>query len=80
MGVAAAGSVFLSALGAGLAGANPDNFFPIFLYFLGFSGPVFLFGLYLAIGGWNVSRQAHLVFLGLGLGCVAISLAARSTL
>lgn len=70
MGTALAGCVFLGALGAGLAGANPDNFFPMFMVFWGFFGPLFFLGLYLTMGGTSLETRTQLVLLGLAIASV----------
>ncbi|MES2916052.1 MAG: hypothetical protein V4753_13125 [Pseudomonadota bacterium] len=70
---------FFAAVGAGLAGANPANFGPIFLMLWGFAGPIFFLGLYLASGGTKLSSRSHVVFLVLGFASIGIAvLAGRS--
>ncbi len=80
MAAALAACFFFAAVGAGLAGANPANFGPVFLMLWGFAGPIFFLGLYLASGGTTLSKQAHVVFLMLGLASIGIAVLAAQSL
>lgn len=80
MGAAVAGCTFLGALGAGLAGANPDNFLPMFFVFWGFFGPLFFLGLYLTAGGTNLESKTQLVFLGLAIASIVVAVVSAQTL
>ena len=80
MAAALGGCFFFAAVGAGLAGANPALFGPLFLVFWGVGGPVFFLGLYLAAGGTDLSSRSHLVFALLGCGSIIAAGLAALTL
>lgn len=73
MAVAVVGCVFLAALGAGLAGANPANFLPMLLLFWGIGGPIFFLGVALLAGGSETAGRTQAVCLALGLASVVIA-------
>ena len=80
MATALGGCFFFAAVGAGLSGANPALFGPLFLMFWGLGGPVFFLGLYLTAGGAGLSSRAHLVFVLLGVGSIVAAVLAAQTL
>ena len=80
MAAALAGCFFFAAVGAGLAGANPANFGPLFLVFWGFGGPVFFLGLALVSGGSEMSGRSQMMYLLLGLASIAIAVLAAGSL
>jgi hypothetical protein len=80
MAAALGGCFFFAAIGAGLAGANPNLMGPLFLMFWGFGGPFFFLGLALVAGGPDMSGGLPKVCLALGAASIGVAFLAAKAL